>query len=75
MSDLTEFITGLPCFKAPSNITPLGGGITNTNVTVEDEDCKYVVRIGSDIAEHGVCLLYTSPSPRDAHESRMPSSA
>ena len=21
------------------------------------------------------CLLYTSPSPRDAHESRMPSSA
>ena len=26
---------------------------------------------------HGItsCLLYTSPSPRDAHESRMPSSA
>ena len=21
------------------------------------------------------CLLYTSPSPREAHESRMPSSA
>ena len=26
---------------------------------------------GQDI----ICLLYTSPSPRDAHESRMPSSA
>ena len=26
-----------------------------------------------DIAK--LCLLYTSPSPRDAHESRMPSSA
>ena len=25
--------------------------------------------------EYKVCLLYTSPSPRDAHESRMPSSA
>ena len=25
--------------------------------------------------EISVCLLYTSPSPRDAHESRMPSSA
>ena len=25
--------------------------------------------------EGNVCLLYTSPSPRDAHESRMPSSA
>ena len=24
---------------------------------------------------HYLCLLYTSPSPRDAHESRMPSSA
>ena len=26
-------------------------------------------------AVDGYCLLYTSPSPRDAHESRMPSSA
>ena len=24
---------------------------------------------------YNYCLLYTSPSPRDAHESRMPSSA
>ena len=24
---------------------------------------------------HCACLLYTSPSPRDAHKSRMPSSA
>ena len=27
------------------------------------------------ICTHFPCLLYTSPSPRDAHESRMPSSA
>ena len=26
-------------------------------------------------AKGDFCLLYTSPSPRDAHESRMPSSA
>ena len=26
-------------------------------------------------SEATLCLLYTSPSPRDAHESRMPSSA
>ena len=25
--------------------------------------------------EYKVCLLYTSPSPRDKHRSRMPSSA
>ena len=30
----------------------------------------------SEIREQAIaCLLYTSPSPRDAHESRMPSSA
>ena len=28
-----------------------------------------------EIAQHGICLLYTSPSPRDATLSRMPSSA
>ena len=28
-----------------------------------------------DKFENMGCLLYTSPSPRDAHESRMPSSA
>ena len=27
------------------------------------------------MAMHGVCLLYTSPSPRDRTRSRMPSSA
>ena len=27
------------------------------------------------LPEYGACLLYTSPSPRDVEESRMPSSA
>ena len=29
----------------------------------------------SDLAEDCICLLYTSPSPRDRTRSRMPSSA
>ena len=29
----------------------------------------------SDLTEAAVCLLYTSPSPRDRQKSRMPSSA
>ena len=29
----------------------------------------------TDIISNGICLLYTSPSPRDVEESRMPSSA
>ena len=31
-------------------------------------------RVTKDL-ENDVCLLYTSPSPRDKHRSRMPSSA
>ena len=31
--------------------------------------------IGGEIKEYTGCLLYTSPSPRDVEESRMPSSA
>ena len=27
------------------------------------------------VVEHEICLLYTSPSPRDLSTSRMPSSA
>ena len=30
---------------------------------------------GFDYAEGDICLLYTSPSPRDRQKSRMPSSA
>mgnify|MGYP003381610470 CR=1 FL=1 len=30
---------------------------------------------GAGLGEHGFCLLYTSPSPRDRTRSRMPSSA
>ena len=29
----------------------------------------------AEAAQNGVCLLYTSPSPRDRTRSRMPSSA
>ena len=33
-----------------------------------------LLRIG-DLKVHQICLLYTSPSPRDRQKSRMPSSA
>ena len=31
--------------------------------------------LAMEMLERGACLLYTSPSPRDVEESRMPSSA
>ena len=30
---------------------------------------------GAGVGDHSICLLYTSPSPRDRTRSRMPSSA
>ena len=44
----------------------------------ETERDPFLARM-SDVREHAhgmlVCLLYTSPSPRDRQKSRMPSSA
>ena len=34
-----------------------------------------ILNISKGIVEFNICLLYTSPSPRDVEESRMPSSA
>ena len=46
---------------------------TNMVITYNNEVKKYDYQ---DIAlEHTACLLYTSPSPRDKRQSRMPSSA
>ena len=42
------------------------------------KDCDVIVNASGDISlltKGNTCLLYTSPSPRDVEESRMPSSA
>ena len=33
------------------------------------------LKVGLDLGTAYICLLYTSPSPRDTERSRMPSSA
>ena len=46
------------------------------NATKELSTSERIAVVSKTIAyDIGTCLLYTSPSPRDAHESRMPSSA
>ena len=40
-----------------------------------DASVKALASTEVDVSSVEPCLLYTSPSPRDAHESRMPSSA
>ena len=54
-----------------SQTTFSGAGAEGT--TLSYKDSNYV-----DVYQNGVklgCLLYTSPSPRDKRQSRMPSSA
>ena len=48
---------------------------TSFKVNWEETIKVEVVTLDQLIAEYGICLLYTSPSPRDATLSRMPSSA
>ena len=51
-----------------------GGGRGHRAVANHDED---TTTMGVEAARNALkaCLLYTSPSPRDVEESRMPSSA
>ena len=44
----------------------------DTDVTIAVAQAQRAAEL---LAEEGICLLYTSPSPRDRTRSRMPSSA
>ena len=82
---------GIPCqiFEAAETIKPLGVGINIlphamkelsalelgsdiAATAIETHEVCFYNRFGQHIY---TCLLYTSPSPRDATLSRMPSSA
>ena len=61
-----KYFSPLICFAIKSN----------TNVNLIKEIQKF--GLGADVVSMGelmICLLYTSPSPRDGLLSRMPSSA
>ena len=45
------------------------------NHTAYYKDTNSINSVDLLLKQYKNCLLYTSPSPRDAHESRMPSSA
>ena len=60
-------------------MTKVGEHITLDIIgTTKEYDPSIYEKVIHEIAKAAkvtICLLYTSPSPRDAHESRMPSSA
>ena len=52
------------------------GGMNNQGIWLEaDGTTKFYAFQGKYAFAFYACLLYTSPSPRDVEESRMPSSA
>ena len=65
-------------FASTSNLQTLNGGVSIAATDVVQ--ITWVVDsvtggLSANGIEFGVCLLYTSPSPRDQRGSRMPSSA
>ena len=68
---------GLKAVAAGMNPMDLKRGIdVATSKVVESiQAASREVKDSDEVAQVGTCLLYTSPSPRDATLSRMPSSA
>ena len=72
-----SFVIGVPVVGPLIDIgiekdsfTPVGIFLTYPFVLAASGNAPY-----TNMAELAACLLYTSPSPRDVEESRMPSSA
>ena len=63
---------GITVIASMGNVAASGGYWISANA---DEIWASHNTITGSIGIFGICLLYTSPSPRDVEESRMPSSA
>ena len=72
-----DFIDGERCALILGDNLFYGGGLheqLTRAATAQSGACVFAKEV-PDPERYGVCLLYTSPSPRDVEESRMPSSA
>ena len=61
-----------------SRVNPTSGTRWSVSTSLKltaGEESHYALRFLADFAQVLPCLLYTSPSPRDKRQSRMPSSA
>ena len=64
-------ILALPIWQGEVTATPLGGGRTNLNFTVEDATGKYVARLGEDIPAHHVMRFNELAASRAAHAAGL----
>ena len=69
--NIAEKITNQPFINHGKNVLEIGPGMgVLTNFLIKKKINLKLIEIDNE-----ACLLYTSPSPRDATLSRMPSSA
>ena len=54
---------------------PLGEDLKDWSINLTEVEKNLLTQIFRFFTQSDVCLLYTSPSPRDLSTSRMPSSA
>ena len=73
--DLPQLNKAVPQIELPED-TPIPSiGLPNFDRDMADFDVVKVNPVLADVNLPQICLLYTSPSPRDQRGSRMPSSA
>lgn len=60
-------VNSLPIWRGPITAERLGGGITNVNYLVTDQDRQVVVRIGDDIPVHQILRFNELSASRAAH--------
>ena len=82
-------LSGIPYYQALAThklatvALGVGGSLRNYKTLGKDISVAWQILVfglpgvilGSSLVEYISCLLYTSPSPRDKRQSRMPSSA
>ena len=66
--------TGGSPYNVLLDLAKMGAGFPLQGAGLVGQDAlgEYIIE---DCRKHNICLLYTSPSPRDRTRSRMPSSA
>ena len=62
-----EHIAALPYWHGPVEISPLSGGMTNSNYLVRHGGARFVVRLGHDLPVHGVMRFNELAAARAAH--------
>ncbi|MGD8209891.1 MAG: phosphotransferase [Desulfobacterales bacterium] len=66
-TSVRDWVANLDFWSSGVTPEPLDGGITNTNFIVNDQDERFVVRVGDNIPLHGVMRFNEIAAARAAH--------